>query len=401
MADSLKVKRKRAKGKKGLSLFIGGGTTNYTRNSLNQYVSVGGTSYSYDKNGNLTFDGRRRYYYDCENRLTEVNDVNDEPVAVYKYDFAGRRVKKIIYGSPNVVRRYIYDGDQVIEERNDNGGPLLKYYYGPGIDEPICMHRTPYGYGEGAGLFYYHYDGLGSVVAISDANGEIVERYEYDVFGRSIVHTGAGADGIWMTADDVTDSKSALDNPFMFTGRRYDAETGLYYYRARYYNAYIGRFMSADPIAMYMQYASVSQRTRDRIPGTYLFPSAVQKFMQYDPIGRYLQMDPAGRFLQNMRFGVPVELNLYTYVGNNPNNFIDPYGHGKRLRRAWFIFKIYMRALREAIFGPSPKQIKETYDASKTIVEGMKRANREGKDTIGEDIYPPFADDNDDDGCKK
>lgn len=58
------------------------------------------------------------------------------------------------------------------------------------------------GAGRGRSLFYsadrYHYDGLGSVVAISDANGEIVERYEYDVFGRSIVHTGAGADGVWM-----------------------------------------------------------------------------------------------------------------------------------------------------------------------------------------------------------
>ena len=89
-------------------------------------------------------------------------------------------------------------------------------YHRDGIG--TCVHGMHAG--EGAGLFYYHYDGLGSVVAISDANGTIVERYEYDVFGRSTVHTGAGADGIWMTADDVTDSKSILDNPYMFTGRR-------------------------------------------------------------------------------------------------------------------------------------------------------------------------------------
>ena len=53
---------------------------------------------------------------------------------------------------------------------------------------------------------------------------------------------------MWMTADDVTDTKSALDNPYMFTGRRFDDETGLYYYRARYYSPGIGRFMSADPL---------------------------------------------------------------------------------------------------------------------------------------------------------
>ena len=123
------------------------------------------------------------------------------------------------------------------------------------------------------------------------------------------------------------------DNPFMFTGRRYDAETGLYYYRFRYYAPDIGRFLQTDPLAMYMQYASVKPPKRGKIPGTYLFPSALQKFMQYDPIGRYLQMDPAGRFLQMTPFGFPVELNLYTYCWSDPTNLTDPYGLGPRWKK--------------------------------------------------------------------
>jgi RHS repeat-associated protein len=82
-------------------------------------------------------------------------------------------------------------------------------------------------YAVGSGWYYYHYDGLGSVTALSDGYGNIVEQCSYDVFGEPSCVSGVG-------------------NPYKFTGRRYDPETGLYYYRARYYNPKIGRFMSPD-----------------------------------------------------------------------------------------------------------------------------------------------------------
>jgi len=94
-------------------------------------------------------------------------------------------------------------------------------------------------------------DGLGSVVALSDSSGNIVEAYSYDVFGAVKVHTGAGANGIWLTSDDdfnTPEDKSDYGNPYRFTGRRYDEESGLYYYRARMYAPAIGRFMQTDPI---------------------------------------------------------------------------------------------------------------------------------------------------------
>jgi RHS repeat-associated protein len=85
---------------------------------------------------------------------------------------------------------------------------------------------------------YYHFDGLGSVVALSDVNNVIVERYLYDVFGNTTIKAPDGS----------TRTTSAFGNRFMFTGREYDNEAlmGLYYYRARYYRPSIGRFTSRD-----------------------------------------------------------------------------------------------------------------------------------------------------------
>jgi RHS repeat-associated protein len=80
------------------------------------------------------------------------------------------------------------------------------------------------------GTSYYHFDGLGSVVALTDDEGDTVQVYEYDVYGR------------------VGASDASHPNRIMFTGREYDKETGLYYYRARYYNPQIGRFLQTDPV---------------------------------------------------------------------------------------------------------------------------------------------------------
>jgi RHS repeat-associated protein len=87
-------------------------------------------------------------------------------------------------------------------------------------------------------VYYYHFDGQASVAALSDVNNVIVERYSYDVFGAPTIYD--------VNSSEI--SQSAIGNPYMFTARRADDETALYYYRARYYAFDIGRFLQTDPI---------------------------------------------------------------------------------------------------------------------------------------------------------
>ena len=135
---------------------------------------------------------------------------------------------------------------------------MRKFIYSPGIDEPICIIDVA----DSNAVYYYHFDGLGSVAALSDVNNVVVESYSYDVFGAPTIYD----------TNNGEISKSAIGNPYMFTARRADDETALYYYRARYYAFDIGRFLQIDPI------------------------------------------------------GYVGSLNLYTYCGNNSLIWTDPYG---------------------------------------------------------------------------
>ena len=124
-------------------------------------------------------NGQYEYIYDCENRLTKAKE-NSQTVATYKYDYQGRRVAKIVDGN---TTKYCYDGDRVIAEYGGGGTLLRKYVYGPGIDEPICMIDVA----DDNKVYYYHFDGLGSAVALSGGSRQIVKRYSYDVFGEPTI----------------------------------------------------------------------------------------------------------------------------------------------------------------------------------------------------------------------
>jgi RHS repeat-associated protein len=155
--------------------------------------------------------------------LSPGHDPANWDTITYKYDLSGRRIKKTV---DSYTTTYLHDGDHIIAEYDGNSNLVRKYVYGPRVDEPVCMIDLA----DSNAVYYYHFDGLGSVVALTDANGTTVQTYEYSVYGH------------------VAASDPNHPNPFMFTGRQFDVENGLYYYRARYYNPYIGRFLQTDPI---------------------------------------------------------------------------------------------------------------------------------------------------------
>jgi RHS repeat-associated protein len=123
----------------------------------------------------------------------------------------------------------------VIEERDGSDNVLKQYIYGNGIDEILRMDKNENGV---MVHYYFHTNAINSTTAVTDQNGNIIERYSYDIYGMPIIKNANG---------DVI-SQSAIGNEYMFHGRRYDKETNLYYFRARYYDPIMGRFLSVDPM---------------------------------------------------------------------------------------------------------------------------------------------------------
>jgi len=193
--------------------------TGWNYNSSNELTARPGLSYTYDNNGNmLTRSDGTQFTWDIENRLTQVTQPGGGTVT-FQYDPFGRRVQK---ASAAGTTNYVYDAANVAAQLDASGNVVAEYAQGEGVDEPLALQRN------GATAFYQA-DGLGSIISLTDASGAVTDTYAYDAFGNVI------ADG-------------STVNPYRYTGREWDAETGLYYYRARYYDPQTGRFINEDPI---------------------------------------------------------------------------------------------------------------------------------------------------------
>jgi RHS repeat-associated protein len=202
-----------------------------TTNNLHQYTSFEGKAQSYDENGNLLENATLRMQYDAQNLLRRVFRKSDNAlIAEYSYDAQGRRIRKIVTnsGSLNGEFTYFYDGWQEIEERAAN--LTQQYVYGIEIDEPISFDRDTNNDGKIDQTFYYHQDGKRSVIALTDAKGQVIERISYSAYGvPNLKHSSVG-------------------NPYLFSAQRFEPETGLYYYRARFQDPEQGRFVQRDPV---------------------------------------------------------------------------------------------------------------------------------------------------------
>jgi RHS repeat-associated protein len=214
-----------------------------------QILNDGKYEYKYDDEGNLTrkeelATGKiTTYEWDYRNRLSKVISVGQQ--VQYQYDAEDRRIGKAIDGVTK--EKYIYDGQDIALVVNTAGTITERYLYGAGVDNMLSKEAN-------GQVIWSLGDRQGSVVDLVNEQGAVVNHFVYDSFGNRT-------------------SSTAADFRFGYTGRELDVETGLYYYRARYYDPAVGRFVSEDPIGF-----------------------------------------SAG------------DTNLYRYVGNNATNYTDPSG---------------------------------------------------------------------------
>jgi RHS repeat-associated protein len=210
-----------------------------TYDAANRIATWDGTAFSYDLNGNFTGDGVRAYEWNPRNELAFVTG----PVnATFAYDGLGRRRSKTLAGT---TKQFLYDGQNPVQEVT-SGTPTANLLSGLATDEYFTRS-------EGAAASSYLTDALGSSTALADGAGTIETEYTYEPFGS------------------MTLSGASTGNALQFTGREADA-TGMYFYRTRYYDPRLQRFLAEDPLG--------------ELGGT----------------------------------------NLHSYVGNRPTGYIDPYG---------------------------------------------------------------------------
>jgi len=258
--------------------YPGGNTYTYDYSPRNELTkeSDAGNGYSwqhdYDLRGNLTKKSYSRsdnivwtYGWSSQDELTtatySIAGVVQRQVA-FKYDGMGRRVGKQLTtdGQQGPWQWYAYDGLQVIAEGTGTSDRIA-YTNSPAVvGGMICRDAT----GAGGEKYFYHFDRLGNVVGVTDAEGEVVRVYNQSAFGYFA-----------QAFDGTGYAHAAADpQPYHLTTKEFDADIGLYYFNARWYDPAAGTFVA-----------------RAKLPLTEEHPYT---FCEQQPTG---YVDPDGRFL--------------------------------------------------------------------------------------------------------
>ena len=201
-------------------------SASYGYQPFNKLVTTSTAAYVYDNNGNMLRKtdsaGTWQYYWNAENQLVRVVKPGAGPLPYrtinYKYDALGRRVERQMKRGGSIA--FTYDGQDVILDQKSDG-TTTTYINGPGIDNKLKQTSSV------TGTHYYLQDHLGSTTALTDSSGNLSAQLTYDTYGNS--------------------APNSLTR-YGYTGRELDADTGLIYYRARWYDTQLGRFISEDPI---------------------------------------------------------------------------------------------------------------------------------------------------------
>ncbi|HEX4590687.1 MAG TPA: RHS repeat-associated core domain-containing protein, partial [Gemmataceae bacterium] len=243
------------------------GGVSYSTSTGNRLTSDGYYSYTYDNEGNTLTKSQPgdywQYSYDDRNRLTEAQELTGAGGTVvydaqYTYDVFNRRIgvhedenpAGLGNGTDTVTQLWTaYDRQNAWADYNGSGSLTMRYLNGQGMDERFARVTA------GGTVGWYLTDDVNSVRQIVQTNGTVVYAASYTAFGTIASQTGTGGDR------------------FKFTGREWDAGTGQYYYRARYYGPSIGQFRKQDPVGF---------RTGDTNLYRYV---ANQPILNSDPLG--------------------------------------------------------------------------------------------------------------------
>jgi len=193
------------------------GSGNVSSKSYSVNVLGVPATYTYDANGNLATktEGADAWVYTW-NALGQMTSVakNGVSQASYEYDPVGRRIRR----TAGTTTSWLYDSEDVIQEVAGSASTAI--VHGLGIDEPLALQS-------GMNTTYLHTDGMGSVTLQTTSAGAIGQVVAYSVWGEA---------------------QSGTAGPFGFVGREWDEFASMWYFRARWYDASLGRFISEDPI---------------------------------------------------------------------------------------------------------------------------------------------------------
>ena len=286
-----------------------GEQSTYVPNNLNQYDLVDGVDYDYDLNGNLTDDGTNQYEYDYENRL--VSGTGGQGTVTFKYDPLGRRSTK---SDVRGTTLFIHDQDHVIQDYDCNQNLQSctlsrSYLYSNRIDEllQVTSHTAQ------VTSYYVHHDALGSTIAITDKDAQLIETYQYGPYGDPRFFDDQG--------NQIPES--SIQNRYLFTGREWDQESKTYHFRARTESPFLGRFLQRDPLTwgpddrrlfgfLNLDNAAIQVTVTSFFDGKRRNINLISDFLGSNIIN-------TGNMNPELRFAYP-------YTANNPINITDPYG---------------------------------------------------------------------------
>lgn len=206
---------------------VGNQTTGGASYNANRLLSASGYTMTYDEDGNLISKSGAGFSQTLRwNSLGQLDSVTTNGTTVtFGYDGLGRRVRKTVSGA---TTGYLYAGDDLFMELDASGNPVTEYAYWPSVDAPLAMSK-------GGQAYYLTQDPVGSSITglVRASDNSLQASYKYSPFGTLL-----------------SGSFDNVGNSLQFGARQYDSETGLTYFRARYYDPQVGRFISEDPIGL-------------------------------------------------------------------------------------------------------------------------------------------------------